>query len=232
MPKHRRRPRATLYSPPPSQTRNVRVVAMRLSPGSSRNITSPRLTRSQRQALLGLIFSVAIAADRSGIQLAHADSLPRMPRILHDLRSKREKINGDRNKQTGTSCRTSSRGRCTQGSLGLIRRTARQSPDEAHVPRDFAADFDESRPNLFFLLHHTRDRTGNAHRRNRAAGSVKYGCADAGHARLVFFAVQSIAALPHRFELLLQPARLGRRKLPEQGFAFILRAVGHHGLSQ
>src|SRR6266581_3340980 len=109
----------------------------------------------------------------------------------------------------------SSRGRCTQGPLGLIRRTTRQSPDEAHVPRDFATDFDESRPNLFFLLHHARDRTGNAHRRNRAATPVKYGRTDAGHARLVFFAVKSIAALPHRFELLPQPASLGRRKLPE-----------------
>src|ERR1017187_1168802 len=45
-PKQRRKPRATLYSPPPSHTRNWRAVATRTSPGSSRSITSPRLTRS------------------------------------------------------------------------------------------------------------------------------------------------------------------------------------------
>ena len=45
-PKQRRRPRATLYSPPPSHTLNCRAVATRTSPGSSRSITSPRLTRS------------------------------------------------------------------------------------------------------------------------------------------------------------------------------------------
>ena len=49
-PKQRRSPRATLYSPPPSQTSKLRVVAMRRSPGSSRSITSPSATRSQRQA--------------------------------------------------------------------------------------------------------------------------------------------------------------------------------------
>src|ERR1700733_12317337 len=47
-PKHRFNPRATLYSPPPSKTRNSRAVAILKSPGSSRSITSPRLTRSQR----------------------------------------------------------------------------------------------------------------------------------------------------------------------------------------
>jgi hypothetical protein len=45
-PKQRRSPRATLYSPPPSQTRNERAVRMRSSPGSSRSITSPSDTRS------------------------------------------------------------------------------------------------------------------------------------------------------------------------------------------
>src|SRR5882757_6346946 len=45
-PKHRRNPRATLYSPPPSHTLNWRAVATRTSPGSSRSITSPRLTSS------------------------------------------------------------------------------------------------------------------------------------------------------------------------------------------
>src|SRR5450432_3164572 len=54
-PKQRLRPRATLYSPPPSQTRKVRVVATRSSPGSRRSITSPSETRSKRLVALGLI---------------------------------------------------------------------------------------------------------------------------------------------------------------------------------
>src|SRR5580700_5498081 len=47
-PKQRLRPRATLYSPPPSETSKDLVVQIRRSPGSKRNMTSPRLTRSQR----------------------------------------------------------------------------------------------------------------------------------------------------------------------------------------
>src|SRR6266403_1397566 len=54
-PKQRFSPRATLYSPPPSHTSNDRAVAMRRSPGSSRTMTSPRLTRSQRHSFLDLI---------------------------------------------------------------------------------------------------------------------------------------------------------------------------------
>ena len=50
-PKQRRSPRATLYSPPPSQTWNERVVWTRMSPGSSRSMTSPRATQSQRHRL-------------------------------------------------------------------------------------------------------------------------------------------------------------------------------------
>src|SRR5688572_4486149 len=53
-PKQRLRPRATLYSPPPSQAWKVRVVVTRPSPGSRRSITSPRATRSQRQRSFGL----------------------------------------------------------------------------------------------------------------------------------------------------------------------------------
>ena len=49
MPKHRLSPRATLYSPPPSQARKVRAVWMRSSPGSSRSMTSPRLMQSHLQ---------------------------------------------------------------------------------------------------------------------------------------------------------------------------------------
>ena len=45
-PKHRRKPRATLYSPPPSHTLNRRVVRIRPSPGSSRSMTSPRDSKS------------------------------------------------------------------------------------------------------------------------------------------------------------------------------------------
>ena len=52
IPKQRRRPRATLYSPPPSHNWNWRAVATRTSPGSSRSITSPRLTRSHLHSSL------------------------------------------------------------------------------------------------------------------------------------------------------------------------------------
>src|SRR6185437_5019550 len=53
IPKHRRSPRATLYSPPPSHTSKRRVVATRTLPGSSRSITSPRLTRSHLHSSFG-----------------------------------------------------------------------------------------------------------------------------------------------------------------------------------
>src|SRR5579862_3444509 len=65
-PKQRRSPRATLYSPPPSHARKCRVVAMRMSPGSRRSITSPRLTRSQRQPCFAFMCSDPIGAERSG----------------------------------------------------------------------------------------------------------------------------------------------------------------------
>src|SRR6201996_5010293 len=52
-PKQRRNPRATLYSPPPSHTSKRRVVATRTLPGSSRSITSPRLTRSHLHSSFG-----------------------------------------------------------------------------------------------------------------------------------------------------------------------------------
>src|SRR6266403_1280680 len=57
-PKQRLSPRATLYSPPPSQTSKERVVAMRFSPGSKRTMISPRLTRSQRHCCFDLICRV------------------------------------------------------------------------------------------------------------------------------------------------------------------------------
>src|SRR5437870_5178430 len=55
IPKQRRSPRATLYSPPPSQTWKLRAVCTRPSPGSRRSITSPKLNRSHRQSFLDLI---------------------------------------------------------------------------------------------------------------------------------------------------------------------------------
>src|SRR5579883_1445365 len=55
-PKQRRKPRATLYSPPPSQTEKERAVQILFSPGSNRSITSPRLTRSQRHSCFGRMF--------------------------------------------------------------------------------------------------------------------------------------------------------------------------------
>ena len=64
-PKQRLRPRATLYSPPPSQARKWRVVEMRSSPGSRRNMTSPRLTRSQRQSCFGLMVKVEVMDFKS-----------------------------------------------------------------------------------------------------------------------------------------------------------------------
>src|SRR2546429_3519040 len=42
-------------------TSKLRAVAMRLSPGSNRTITSPRLTRSQRHSFFGLIVSATRA---------------------------------------------------------------------------------------------------------------------------------------------------------------------------
>src|SRR5437016_7348032 len=54
-PKQRFSPRATLYSPPPSHTAKDRAVAMRRSPGSSRTMTSPKLTRSQWHSFFALI---------------------------------------------------------------------------------------------------------------------------------------------------------------------------------
>ena len=59
-PKQRRSPRATLYSPPPSQAVKVRVVWMRPSPGSRRSITSPRLTSSKRHCAAVLIVRLLI----------------------------------------------------------------------------------------------------------------------------------------------------------------------------
>jgi hypothetical protein len=73
IPKHLLKPRATLYSPPPSHARKCRVVAMRSSPGSSRNITSPRLTRSQAQSCFGLIVSFDMVLKRLRVQYADSE---------------------------------------------------------------------------------------------------------------------------------------------------------------
>src|SRR5690349_7457033 len=61
IPKQRFKPRATLYSPPPSHTRNCRAVWMRPSPGSSRSMTSPSATRSQRRPSLEGIGNAVVA---------------------------------------------------------------------------------------------------------------------------------------------------------------------------
>src|SRR5438093_9054083 len=55
-PKQRRSPRATLYSPPPSQAAKLRAVVTRPSPGSRRSMISPSETRSNRQLALGFTF--------------------------------------------------------------------------------------------------------------------------------------------------------------------------------
>src|SRR6266498_2435826 len=68
-PKQRFSPRATLYSPPPSDTSKLRVVHTRRSPGSKRSMTSPRLTKSQRQLSSGLSRGVIEAFCSSSFQL-------------------------------------------------------------------------------------------------------------------------------------------------------------------
>src|SRR5674476_959613 len=59
-PNARRRPRATLYSPPPSQARKDLAVRIRPSPGSRRSITSPRDTASKRHTDAGRMLRSAI----------------------------------------------------------------------------------------------------------------------------------------------------------------------------
>src|SRR6266542_685220 len=60
-PKHRRSPRATLYSPPPSQTLNSRALRTRPKPGSKRSITSPNDTTSHLHSAAGRIFRISSA---------------------------------------------------------------------------------------------------------------------------------------------------------------------------
>src|SRR4030095_3109935 len=62
-PKHRLSPRATVYSPPPSQTSKRRVVAMRRSPGSNRSMTSPSASKSQRTSDLGLMTKLSMPSS-------------------------------------------------------------------------------------------------------------------------------------------------------------------------
>src|SRR6266566_27090 len=61
-PKQRRRPRATLYSPPPSQTLNSRAQRTRPSPGSRRSMISPSARRSYLQEPAGLMFRTAMVS--------------------------------------------------------------------------------------------------------------------------------------------------------------------------
>ena len=66
-PKHLRNPRATLYSPPPSQALNCRAVRTRPSPGSRRSMISPRETSAYAQ-LEGDLISSAIGAAEIAFQ--------------------------------------------------------------------------------------------------------------------------------------------------------------------
>src|SRR5882724_9978029 len=74
-PKHRFNPRATLYSPPPSLTSKRRVVQMRYSPGSKRSITSPKLTRSQRQVSFCLMLK-DISTSAPQPAAVHGENMP------------------------------------------------------------------------------------------------------------------------------------------------------------
>ena len=63
IPKQRRRPRAALYSPPPSQALNEQVVRTRPSPGSSLSMISPKETRSHLHSEAGRRSSVFISQE-------------------------------------------------------------------------------------------------------------------------------------------------------------------------
>ena len=58
LPQHLRMARATLYSPPPSQTWKLRELRTRPKPGSKRSITSPKEAQSHRVSLSGRIFRI------------------------------------------------------------------------------------------------------------------------------------------------------------------------------
>src|SRR6187399_1686090 len=57
LPQHLRMARATLYSPPPSQTWKLRALRTRPKPGSKRSMISPNEAQSQRVSAAGLTFS-------------------------------------------------------------------------------------------------------------------------------------------------------------------------------
>ena len=62
-PKHRLKPRATLYSPPPSHTSNLRAVRTRACSGSSRNMISPSEIRSYLHESDSFIFKTDISGN-------------------------------------------------------------------------------------------------------------------------------------------------------------------------
>src|SRR5712664_791825 len=95
-PKQRFSPRATLYSPPPSQTSKDRAVWMRRSPGSSRTITSPKLTRSHRQSFFGLIVN-PMRSPRPPFRLEHSIDVRR-------LHCGSQNMNHDKRHQVGGAC--------------------------------------------------------------------------------------------------------------------------------
>src|SRR5947207_10662605 len=90
-PKQRFSPRATLYSPPPSETSKLRVVQTRRSPGSKRSITSPRLRQSHRQLSFRLIVNgISFYAD-TDVLLIHP---ARQESPVHSEHMPGDKISG------------------------------------------------------------------------------------------------------------------------------------------
>ena len=61
--KHFRRPRITLYSPPPSHARKERAVRILPSPGSRRSITSPKETASYLHSFFDFKFRFIILSS-------------------------------------------------------------------------------------------------------------------------------------------------------------------------
>src|SRR5882724_10619593 len=72
-PKHLRRPRDVLYSPPPSQTLNSRATRTRVSPGSRRSMTSPSETWSNLHSEADLILRLMGARDSEGLPTKHTN---------------------------------------------------------------------------------------------------------------------------------------------------------------
>src|SRR5208282_5187624 len=83
LPQHLRIARATLYSPPPSQTWNERALRTRPKPGSKRSITSPNETQSHRVSDAGRRLRIASAIS---LPPDLADQRDRLAHFLLDPR--------------------------------------------------------------------------------------------------------------------------------------------------